>query len=412
MKNKLYISACLIFLLTAFSPIDKLGGDVKGNPEEIESHISASAKALIEKSFADVTLKNLVDHHVHVVGLDDKQGTTVNPRMMSWWRIIDRAKTSVYLSGSGVNDINQANTQYIERLVSLIKADKYHGKYHILAFDHNYNADGTINKEKSEFYTSNEYVANLAKQYPDIFVPVISVHPYRKDAIEELTKFAKQGARWIKWLPNAQNIDASNPRLDKYYRTMKKYNMVLLTHSGEEQAVHAEEDQRLGNPLLFRRPLDMGVKVVMAHCASLGENEDLDNPGKKASSFNLFLRMMDNPKYEGLLYGEISAMTQFNRLPVPLLTLLERTDTHNRLVNGSDYPLPAINVVIHTRSLVKYGMITKEERKYLNEIYSYNPLLFDYVLKRTIRHPKSGKGFDGVVFEEKLFTKPSIPQKY
>lgn len=398
MKN--YIILCFAFFLTAFSPLSKVGGDFKGAPEEMEAHLSPGAKALIERAFSDVKPEELVDHHVHIVGLDKAQGTEVNPRVLSWWRILDYAKTSVYLSGSGVNDKKDANNQYIERLVSLIKADAHHGKYHILAFDHNYNEDGTINYAKSEFYTSNEYVVSLAKQYPDIFVPVISVHPYREDAIEELTKYAEQGVRWIKWLPNAQNIDASSPRLDEYYRTMKKYNMVLLTHTGEEKAVHAKDDQRFGNPLLFRRPLDMGVKIVMAHCASLGEDENLDNPGHKVPSFDLFMRLMDNPKYEGLVYGEISAMTQFNRLPRPMLTLLERADLHHRLVNGSDYPLPAINIVIQTRALVKYGMITKQEREYLNEIYKYNPLLFDYVLKRAIRHPKTGKGFDKAVFEE------------
>ena len=109
---------------------------------------------------------------------------------------------------------------------------------------------------------------------------------------------------------------------------------------------------------------------------------------------------MAEKKYEGFLFGEISATTQFNRLPTPLLTLLENTNLHKRLVNGSDYPLPAINIIIQTRSLVKYGMITKQERQYLNEIYQYNPLLFDYVLKRTIRHPKTRTKFDSVVFEE------------
>jgi predicted TIM-barrel fold metal-dependent hydrolase len=401
MKYSLKIIALFlsVLIITAWSPIDKIGGDFAGKPDAMETHISAGAKDLIEKSFADVKADDLHDHHVHIVGLDKDKGTTVNARLLDWWHIIDRVKTSVYLSGAAITDIAKANEEYIERLVSLIKADKHHGKYHILAFDHNYNDDGTINDAKSEFYTSNEYVMNLAKQYPDIFVPVISVHPYRKDAIAELTKFAKQGARWIKWLPNAHNIDASSPRLDEYYRTMKKYNMVLLTHAGEEKAVEAEEDQRFGNPLLFRRPLDMGVKVVMAHCASLGEDEDLDNPGQRVPSFDLFMRLMDNPKYNGLLFGEISAMTQFNRLPVPMLKLLERTDLHSRLINGSDYPLPAINVVIQMRSLIKQGMITESEGDYLTEIYSYNPLIFDYVLKRTIRHPQTGKGFSAEVFK-------------
>jgi hypothetical protein len=193
-------------------------------------------------------------------------------------------------------------------------------------------------------------------------------------------------------------IDASRERHDAYYRTLIERNMVLLTHVGEEQAVEAEEDQRLGNPLLFRRPLELGVTVVMAHAASLGSNEDLDHPGEMASNFELFLRLMDEPRYERHLYGEISAMTQVNRLPEPLLVLLERTDLHHRLINGSDYPLPAINVVIQTRALVRYGLLTPEERQRLNEIYDYNPLLFDYAVKRTIRHPESGNRFPASVF--------------
>lgn len=400
--NKKHILSLLgiMFFLFAFSLIDKVGGNFSDNPADMDAHISEGAKALIKKAYVDVLPEGLHDHHVHIIGLDKAEGTTVNARMLSWWHPIDRLKTSVYLSASGVKDLVHANPEYIERLVDLIRADPHHGKYHILAFDHYYHDDGTMDEEKSEFYTSNDYVVKLGQRYPDIFIPVISVHPYRNDAIKELTKWADQGVRWVKWLPNAQHIDASNPRNDAYYRIMKQYQMVLLTHTGEEQAVHAKEDQRLGNPLLFRRLLDMGVKVVMAHCASLGEEEDLDHPGKRMASFDLFMRLMDDPKYKGLLYGEISATTQINRLPRPLLTLLERKDLHHRLVNGSDYPLPAVNVVIQTRALVRYGLITEEERGYLNEIYAYNPLMFDYVLKRSLHHPRTGQSFEKAVFQE------------
>ncbi len=43
-------------------------------------------------------------------------------------------------------------------------------------------------------------------------------------------------------------------------------------------------------------------------------------------------------------------------------------------------------------------MLTPEEREWLNEIYDYNPLLFDYAVKRTIRHPESGNRFPASVF--------------
>ena len=110
--------------------------------------------------------------------------------------------------------------------------------------------------------------------------------------------------------------------------------------------------------------------------------------------------MMDEPKYVGLLFGEISAMLQFNRMPEPVTKLLERQDLHPRLVNGSDYPLPAINSLIWTRSMARDGFITAEERQSLNEIYDYNPLLFDFVLKRTMRHPRTKQKLVASVFME------------
>lgn len=173
---------------------------------------------------------------------------------------------------------------------------------------------------------------------------------------------------------------------------MKEYGMILLAHSGHEQAVNAEEDQGLGNPLLLRTPLDHKVKVIMAHCASLGTCIDLDDPDQNGiSCFGLFLRMMDNKKYEGILFGEISALLQHNRLPTPISEILNRPELHSRLVNGTDYPLVAINALIRTGDLEKDGFITKTERRLINEIYDYNPLLFEFVLKRTIKLPGTDK---------------------
>jgi hypothetical protein len=117
-----------------------------------------------------------------------------------------------------------------------------------------------------------------------------------------------------------------------------------------------------------------------------------------ADSFDLFLRLMEEPRYEGLLFGDISATTQYNRL-ASLQVLLERRELHHRLVNGSDYPLPAVNLVIRTNSLVKAGLLSSSEPTALREIYDYNPLLFDFVLKRTLRLPGTDQGFPLPVFQ-------------
>jgi predicted TIM-barrel fold metal-dependent hydrolase len=378
--------------------IHSIGGAFTRRPEELAQKLSAKASDLVNRAFDDIDPQRLIDHHVHVAGLG-AGGTFVNRKMRTWAHPFHRLKFKVYMSSAGASDEDRADAQLVERLASLVSNIRNHGKHRLLAFDKHYRSDGSVNLEKTEFYVPNEYVFELAERYPDLFVPNISVNPYRPDAISELEKWAARGARIVKWLPNAMGIDPSDPKCDPFYQKMKELDLILLSHGGEEKAVEAEEDQKLGNPLLLRRALDHGVKVVVAHCAGLGTNEDLDSKDRKqVDNFDLFLRLMDEKRYEGLVFGEISAMTQFNRVGKPLHTILAREDLHERLVNGSDYPLPAVNILIRTRPLVKLGFLSKSEGESLKEVYDYNPLLFDFVLKRTLKLPRTSKSLPASIF--------------
>jgi predicted TIM-barrel fold metal-dependent hydrolase len=385
--------------------IHSIGGAFTKQPEELTFRLGVKASDLIKRAFDDIDSSRLVDHHVHIAGLG-VGGTKafVNSKMLTWRHPFHRLKLKVYMSSAGVADEQKADPQAVARLTSLVSSIENHGKHRLLAFDKHYRRDGSVNLEKTEFYVPNEYVFELAERHPDLFVPNISVNPYRPDAIAELEKWARRGARIVKWLPNAMGIDPSDPQCDPFYEKMKELDLILLSHGGEEKAVEAEEDQKLGNPLLLRRALDHGVKVIVAHCAGLGTNEDLDSKDHKVvDNFDLFQRLMDEKRYEGLVFGEISAMTQFNR-SAKLRTLLAREDLHERLVNGSDYPLPAVNLLIRTRPLVKQGYINADEADSLKEIYDYNPLLFDFVLKRTLRLHGTSKGFPASIF----MTNPSL----
>ncbi len=409
----LFTAALLTTVLLSGCIIDKIGGASKFKPDQLKTKASKGALALIEQAYSGIDPSQLQDYHTHIVGLGtDGSGAHVNPHMQSWRHPIEHLKFRVYASAAGIRHFEKADQEYIQRLVSLIRNMEHHGKFLIFAFDKYYSPDGVADPAKTSFYVPNEYVWNLAGQYPDIFIPVVSVHPYRPDALAELERWGRQGVRFVKWLPNAMGIDPADPAVDPFYQKMLVYNMVLITHTGEEQAVEAEADQRFGNPLLLRRPLDAGVCVIMAHCASLGDCVDLDDPNNgRASCFSLFIRMMEDKRYEGLLFGDISAQVQFNRMPVPISTILMRQDLHHRLVNGSDYPLPGINVILRTGDLVKDGFITEEERKYLNEIYDYNPLLFDFVLKRTVRHPVTKQRLSPEVFLGKQLNGKRPPNK-
>jgi predicted TIM-barrel fold metal-dependent hydrolase len=377
-----------------------VGGAFTHRPEELQDRLSAKAADLVKWAFADVEPARLVDYHTHIAGIGtDETNNHAHPKMRTWRHPFHRIKFAVYLSAAGVEDMAHADAEFAARLVRLIAHIEGHGKYRLLAFDKNYNRAGTVNLAKTEFYVPNEYVFALAAAHPDLFEPVISVNPYRPDALAELTKWAGRGGRVVKWLPNAMGIDPADEKCDPFYRRMKELNLVLLSHGGEEKAVEAEEDQRLGNPLLLRRALAHGVKTIVAHCAGLGYNEDLDDPARKRThNFDLFLRLMDDKRYDGLVFGDISAMTQFNRIGAPLKTVIERTDLHARLVNGSDYPLPAINILIRTKPLLQAGYINAEERAHLREIYGFNPLLFDFVLKRCLRLPGTNKRLPAQMF--------------
>lgn len=398
----------LILLLVNMScsgVISMIGGDFKGPPENINNKISKEAQALIKKAFEGIDRKKLVDFHVHLVGVGaGGTGAFVNPEMQSYLHPLKLLRFNVYRNASKIDDLSKGDQEYVTRLNSLVDSIPNHGRYQLLAFDKHYDPNGKVNLHLTEFYTPNEYAFKIYEQYPDKYLPTISIHPYREDAIQKLEKYAKRGAKMIKWLPNSMGIDPANPKIIPYYKKVKELDLVILTHTGLEKAVDAEEYQKFGNPLRFRLPLDMGVKIVMAHLASSGDDIDIDlkeseKDPEKQTSFELFMRLMDEKKYENNLWGEISAITQFNRYGRALKLIIEREDLHHRLINGSDYPLPAINLIIQTKKLKEAGFLTVEEMNALEEIYSYNPLLFDFVVKRTIKHPETKKKLSAKIFE-------------
>jgi len=377
---------------------------LRPGPVRTVDELSNAARALVDEAFADLDRAAVWDVHAHLVGLG-AGGTWVNPRMRSHLYPVERLRFDVYLAASGVTatDPERAGEQYLARLLALGRAANPDGKLVLLAFDYNCDEDGEVRRAASPFHTPNELVLRVAREHPEVLA-CASVHPYRPDALARLDAAAEAGAIAVKWLPNAMGIDPADARCDAFYARMIERGLVLLTHTGLEQAVHAEEAQRLGNPLRLRRPLDAGVRVVAAHCASTGVDLDLDRPEHERAereSFDLLMRLMHEPRYEGRLFGEISALTLVNRRGRPLVELLKAEALHPRLVNGSDYPLPAIDPMISTRVLVHDGLLDAEERAPLNELFEANPLLFDLVLKRRLRVLEGGRAyrFLPIVFE-------------
>jgi len=124
----------------------------------------------------------------------------------------------------------------------------------------------------------------------------------------------------------------------------------------------------------------------------------------RISSQALLLRMMDNPQYRDHLFADLSAVCQSNRCGEPLRQLLRRTDLHPRFLHDSDYPLPAINALVRTSALEEEGYINAGTRELLNELDRHNPLLFDFVTKRTLALHENGRTYR---FQSSAFQVPA-----
>ena len=384
-----------------------IGGAFEHEPQDLEKKISPQARALIKMAYEGIEPSQLRDYHTHLLGMNTElNGTFVNEGWQSPWSgLIHYIQFEVYKSAAVITDVTKADAQYLFRLKSLIQFMPHHGKFGLMAFDYFHDENGHPIKELSTFHVPNDYVMKKVNENSDIFFPIISIHPYRQDAVDELSRYAREGVRFVKWLPNAMGINPSskrlNDKLEAYYQVMHDYGMALISHTGDEKATEAEEFQNLGNPLFLKKPLEMGVKVVMAHVASLGECKEEDSeictPG--TPYIDIAIEMLEESQYKDLLFADISALTQDNRKD-NLDKVLAKASIHSQLINGSDYPLPAVNIVIQTGTLESAGYITSQERESLNEIYDFNPLLFDFVLKRTLRHTQTGEKFPPSVFLE------------
>lgn len=345
------------------------------------------------------------DCHAHLAGIGDGgSGIAISPTMLSPLHPVPYLQRLFYLNAGCVHEApGRVDQSYVERLHNLMEGLEPGCKLMLYAFDHVHDRAGDAQPARSAFFVPNAYSRDVARAAPQWFEWVCSIHPYRPDAVAALEAAHADGACAVKWLPAAMAIDPSDPACDRFYAALARLDLPLISHAGEEQAVAGATHAAWNNPLRLRRALAQGVRVVIAHCASLGEDVDLDRAadGPRVASFSLFARMMDEPEHAGRLHADISAITFRNRRLEVLRELLEREDWHSRLLFGSDYPLPGIVPLVSLTRLAAEGMLEAAAVPVLESIREHNPILFDFVLKRHLR--SRGKGFAPDVFQARRF---------
>jgi mannonate dehydratase len=371
-------------------------------PAELAQH------PLVTGAWTGIDPHQVVDAHCHLFGNGDSgRGPWVHPSMASILSPARFVQRLFYLNAGCVHDHpGRVDASVVDRLLNQVAGLPRGVRLLLLAFDWARDERGAPLTDASTFHVPDAYAADVARAHPDAFAWAASIHPHDPAALDRLDRAHALGAVAVKWLPPAQRIDPASRRCDAFYRRLAALRLPLITHAGDEQAVRGH-DMTLGNPLRLRRALDAGVRVIVAHCASLGGAQDLDRgtAGPVVPAFDLFARLMDEPAYRGRLLGDLSAITLGNRGEDVVATLLERTDWHDRLVNGSDYPLPGVLPLVALDAFVRRGLLAPEAPPVLRALRNHNAILFDFALKRALA--RDGKRFAPAVFETRRHFVPT-----
>jgi len=305
----------------------------------------------------------MIDAHVHLIG-NGSGGTGCWLRRRGAQRVLE----SFMLREIGLTSADlkrNFDELYVDRLRAMIRGA---GLSHVLllAQENVYSEQGEIIPDRAAFYVPNTRVLELARRYPE-FVPAVSIHPARPDALEELERCLAGGAAVMKCLPNCQNIDPSVRRYRKFWERMAEAGLPLLAHTGGERFLPVVRPD-LANPRMLTTALEVGVTVIAAHCGSAA--------GLGAADF--FPEWLEMIKIHPRLFGDTSAWSfpgKFRHLD----HLLD-ADVCSRLVHGSDFPVPVQPVwawLARCMSWSDYRRIRKLP----------NPLARDLEMKRALGFP-------------------------
>lgn len=229
----------------------------------------------------------------------------------------------------------------------------------VLAFDQYHTDDGRPlgprtrdQRYGSDLYVSNTYVREVCRRHPERLLFGASIHPYRSDgarrAVDMLDEAAGAGAVLVKWLPPAQNIHAEDPRTVTFLRRAAQLGVTMLIHCGGEYVLgnmHPEHQDPSGLLRTLRLLRDEGnmPTVIVAHVAT-----PASWPVGSARTFRIMLDALTGEFADDPLYADISALGLFSRARW-LKRLAAMPEVHDKLVYGSDFPVPCTPLAFRWR---------------------------------------------------------------
>lgn len=370
----------------------------------INNILSISAQQLIYSSLCDVD--RVLDVHLHNFGYDE--GCYLNPQAASFQKAswMGYFTFMVLRYAAGVSSPIGSTQEARKRIHLYVKHfPKLHG--FILPIHQAILPDGKIDWNSTGSYLTNQSAMKTALTFDhphSQIIPAVTVHPFDTMWQEKLIQAHEQGICLVKWMP-PQSIPPDSELLDDYYKLIKQLNMTLIAHSGPEHAIPTNEKNvqwaDWGNPLRFRRALQMGVNVILAHSGHKDLVTDLDHPEKiKVPGYQLFFRLAreahqknQTEEWTGKVYGDLAAVITHYGPDFIKELLIHSQEEGIRFIYGSDYPFT--NLIRPKNDsyekCAQAGLLSPEKVSMLKEIRAWNPLLANYVFTRNLALKQEGK---------------------
>ena len=310
-----------------------------------------------------------IDCHVHLVG-NGKSGSGCWLRLGAmWWQKTMAAYMLRHIGLGGVSlHAPDFDDRYAAHLLRLVRGSSV-SSVALFAQDEVYHADGSKMEGAGSFHVPNDHVLRLAREHPE-FLPVVSIHPARRDALDELDRCIAAGAVMLKLLPNCHNADCNDPRYRKFWERMAGARLPLLAHTGGELTVQVI-NATYSDPRVLTLPLECGVTVIAAHCATKSGLKDPDY-------FHIFASMLE--KWPNL-FGDTSAWNILRRGRFAARCVGKDAGLlGERLLHGSDFPVACSGLWALLR-----GNITFAEYRRCRKIA--NVIERDYQLKLAMGFP-------------------------
>ena len=231
-----------------------------------------------------------IDMHFHVVGrgndinqVDEnvffypEDNNTFITRVL--YKLVEK-----YLGEVGA-DFDQSGTvdtnEYLHLIYQSLSTSKEIQGVVLLGLDALYSPkSGKLDKKRTDLWVSNRFLAKKVKELngrlmnetglQKRFFWGASVSPNRKDWREEMEFVVNDpNAVLMKLIPSVQHINLRDPKHKEYYESLAKNRMPLLCHVGPEYSFpEGIREKERDNFRFLDKPLEDGVTVIAAHCAT------------------------------------------------------------------------------------------------------------------------------------------------